>query len=90
MSAAMPWLAQTISSADAHALTASGDGFDAFISALVARAAATRSTYPPAAEQRDAAQNEGWIHVPSPDALVGLAHAKKRVSRTSFVHQLRG
>jgi predicted nuclease with RNAse H fold len=72
MSAAAPWLAAAIGSADADALVASGDGFDAFISALIARAAATRRTYPPTPEQRDAARTEGWIHVPEPDALVGL------------------
>jgi predicted nuclease with RNAse H fold len=41
MSATAPWLAQALSSADADTLIATGDGFDAFISALIARAAAS-------------------------------------------------
>ncbi len=73
MSAAAPWLAQAISSADIDALIASGDGFDAVISALITRAAATRRTYPPSPEQRNAARIEGWIHVPQPESLPTLA-----------------
>ena len=38
---------------------------DALLSALVAIAAKTSSTHPPADHQRDAALREGWIHVPS-------------------------
>jgi predicted nuclease with RNAse H fold len=38
---------------------------DALLSALVAIAAKTSSTHPPADHQRDAARREGWIHVPS-------------------------
>lgn len=38
---------------------------DALLSALVAIAAKTSSTHLPAEHQRDAALQEGWIHVPS-------------------------
>jgi hypothetical protein len=38
---------------------------DALLSALVAIAAKTRSTHPPADHQLTAADREGWIHVPS-------------------------
>jgi predicted nuclease with RNAse H fold len=38
---------------------------DALLSALVAIAAKTSSTHPPADHQRNAALREGWIHVPS-------------------------
>ena len=38
---------------------------DALHSALVAIAAKTSSTHPPADHQRNAALREGWIHVPS-------------------------
>jgi predicted nuclease with RNAse H fold len=44
---------------------ASDHVLDALVSALVAIAAKTRSTYAPTDSERDAALVEGWIHVPS-------------------------
>jgi predicted nuclease with RNAse H fold len=44
----------------------SSDTLDAFIASLTARAAAQGLTQVPAPEQRVLAQQEGWIHVPSP------------------------
>jgi hypothetical protein len=42
------------------------DAFDAFISSLIACAAATGRTLQPSQEQRAAAAREGWIHLPAP------------------------
>lgn len=52
---------------------ASDDAFDAFVSSLVARAAATGRTLPPPDERRKAARREGWIQLPAPDSLASLA-----------------
>jgi predicted nuclease with RNAse H fold len=46
---------------------------DAFVSALVACAAATDDTIKPTLEQRGLAQVEGWIHLPEPASLARLA-----------------
>jgi predicted nuclease with RNAse H fold len=46
------------------------DGLDAFICALVARAALAGLTTRPEPSQVDVARREGWIHVP----VVGVAH----------------
>ncbi len=48
------------------------DGLDAFVCAVVARAAMAGSTTAPSAEQLDVARREGWIHVPTAelDAIV--------------------
>jgi hypothetical protein len=51
------------------------DAFDAFITSLVACAAATDCTLKPLVEHRAAAEREGWIHLPSPDCLSRLAPA---------------
>ena len=53
----------------------SDHAFDAFISSLVACAAATDSTYKPVVAQRGAAQREGWIHLPQIGSLESLASA---------------
>lgn len=55
------------------ACQASDDALDAFVSSLVACAAATDATLKPLVEQRASAQREGWIHLPSPDCLESLA-----------------
>ena len=56
-----PWARQQLVASD-HAL-------DAFMSALVARAAAQRNTNRPRPEQQKLARSEGWVHVPRPEAL---------------------
>lgn len=48
-----------------EALVADNDLLDAFVAALVTRAAATGATVEPRADQRAAAAEEGWIHLPS-------------------------
>jgi hypothetical protein len=53
----------------------SDDALDAFLSSLVACAAATERTIAPAAEQRGAAQREGWIHLPEQSSIESLAPA---------------
>ena len=50
-----------------------GDAFDALIAALVARAAAIGMTDRPPPQLAGLAAVEGWIHLPSSDALVSLA-----------------
>ncbi len=68
------WL--RVSSADARAMGGSDDALDAFLAALVARAAALGLTArPPAELQRDAAR-EGWIAVPEEGSLERLAGKK--------------
>jgi predicted nuclease with RNAse H fold len=49
------------------------DQLDAFVSALVACAAATGVTVTPRSGRLAAARREGWIHLPYPDSLSGLA-----------------
>jgi predicted nuclease with RNAse H fold len=66
-----PWVGQP---AVADALVGSHDLLDAFVSALVARAAAMGSTVGPQTdEERRLAPTEGWIHVPQPGGLARLA-----------------
>jgi predicted nuclease with RNAse H fold len=54
------------------------DDLDAFICAVVARAAALHLTTPPAPDQIHAARREGWIHVPvaSLDAIIGATQSR--------------
>jgi predicted nuclease with RNAse H fold len=59
-----PWARQAFVASD-HAL-------DAFVSAVVARAAAKRHTSCPRPEQLALARSEGWIHVPRHEALKTL------------------
>ena len=54
----------------------SDDALDAFISSLVACAAATGETIAPTVGQRGAAQREGWIHLPTADSIERLAPAR--------------
>lgn len=66
-----PWLA-----ADAHvwaAAAASDDVFDAIVCALVARAKVLGRCHSVPTSQREAAAREGWIAIPLPDSLAGLA-----------------
>ena len=56
-------------------LVASDDALDALLCALVAYAAAAAKTFAPAYEHRGEAAREGWIHLPHPDSLAGLALA---------------
>jgi hypothetical protein len=52
----------------------SDDSLDAFLCALIARAAAVGSTvWPETSEQWEAAEAEGWIHLPRAGSLPGLA-----------------
>jgi predicted nuclease with RNAse H fold len=65
------WL---VISADVRdACVANDDCLDALVASLVACAAATDRTYKPTVVQRGEAQREGWIHLPSPDSITGLA-----------------
>jgi predicted nuclease with RNAse H fold len=67
------WL---VISEDAHAACVASDHcLDALLSALVAIAAATDVTIRPTLAQRGLARAEGWIHLPEPDCLAGLAPA---------------
>lgn len=70
--AALPWLDLELSPWARQALVASDHALDAFISALVARAAAQRHTTGPTTAQLALAAGEGWIHVPRPEALEAL------------------
>jgi len=58
---------------DADACTATDHAFDAFVCALVARAAATGQTRMPPRQDRETAAREGWIHLPATDSLARLA-----------------
>jgi hypothetical protein len=58
---------------DAGACTATDHAFDAFVCALVARAAAVGLTCMPDGADRDAAAREGWIHLPAAESLSRLA-----------------
>ncbi len=58
---------------DADACVATDHSFDAFVCALVARAAAIGQTRMPAEEQRETAAREGWIHLPATDSPARLA-----------------
>lgn len=49
------------------------DAFDAFVAALVARAARKGLTLPPTEGEREAARVEGWIAVPEAGSLGALA-----------------
>jgi hypothetical protein len=57
------------------AAEASDDVFDAIVCALVARAKALGRCHSVAATHREAAAREGWIAIPAPDSLAGLAIA---------------
>jgi predicted nuclease with RNAse H fold len=56
---------------------ASDHELDAFIAALVARAASVELTALPSRKQESAAMQEGWIHVPASDSWDQLARAEK-------------
>lgn len=51
----------------------SDDILDAFVAALIARAAALRLTEAPRPSQRLRASREGWIHLPAPEGFDRLA-----------------
>lgn len=51
------------------------DDFDAFLSALIARAAQLGATDPVPRGMRWLAMREGWIHLPTPGSLTKLATA---------------
>lgn len=71
-----PWLDYDRHAGLRDALVQSDDALDAFISTLVARAAATGDTVLPApGDERRLAPSEGWIHVPTPGSLSRLATA---------------
>ena len=55
------------------ACSASDDALDALIAGLVARAAATRCTWPPTEIDAPAARREGWIHLPHSGSLARVA-----------------
>jgi Protein of unknown function (DUF429) len=52
---------------------ASDHAFDAFVSALVARAVERGKTDRPRKRQRELARREGWIHVPAEGSLASLS-----------------
>lgn len=52
---------------------ASDNAFDALVSALVARAAAKGLCESLPSDQREAAQHEGWIALPTQESLAKLA-----------------
>jgi predicted nuclease with RNAse H fold len=52
---------------------ASDHAFDAFVSALVARAVERGKTDRPRKRQRELARREGWIHVPAEGSLAALS-----------------
>jgi hypothetical protein len=56
----------------AGVIIGSDHALDAFVSALVAYAAATGETHPAAIDQLGAARREGWIHLPYADSLAAL------------------
>jgi predicted nuclease with RNAse H fold len=60
------------SGADEATCTATDHALDAFVCALVARAAALGNVHPVPAEHHGAARIEGWIALPLPDALASL------------------
>ncbi|MDQ3936520.1 MAG: DUF429 domain-containing protein, partial [Actinomycetota bacterium] len=62
---------------------ADDDAFDAFVSALVARAAAVEQTIAPPADLRSAAAREGWIHLPLPDSLTTVLKRPKPAGPSS-------
>lgn len=65
----------TLSDPVRAALTASDHALDAFVCALVARAAAMGLTIAPDPGDTLLAAREGWIHLPVPDALRRLGEA---------------
>jgi Protein of unknown function (DUF429) len=74
--AAATWL--TLTDDVREACIDSDDAFDALVSSLVACAAAADLTVKPLAQQRGAAQREGWIHLPSSRSIRSLAPATSR------------
>jgi predicted nuclease with RNAse H fold len=67
------WL--VLSKAVREACIDSDHAFDAFVSSVVACAAATGHTFKPQSGQLRAAQREGWIHLPRPGSLESLSPA---------------
>lgn len=70
-------LAGTVTMSPEHerACIEDDDDFDAFVCALVARAAQVGQTDPIPLGMRWLAMREGWIHLPTPDSLTELATA---------------
>ena len=62
------------------------DALDAVLSALIARAAATNQTRPPAREERKLAAIEGWIHIPEPDSFGRLPWGRAAKPQYGAVH----
>jgi predicted nuclease with RNAse H fold len=71
------WLALTDD--EQETLVEVGDSFDAFVAALVARAAALGLT-DPAPPELTVARSEGWIHLPVPNALTRLSPGCAKVA----------
>ena len=60
-----------VADADRALLIRSDHALDALLAALLARAAALGQTRPPTPPEREVAQREGWIHLPSAGHVVG-------------------
>jgi hypothetical protein len=67
---AAPWL--SLSEDVRTRCATSDDCLDSLVAAFVAFAAGVDRTFVPIANQRAAAQREGWIHLPAPDSLSTL------------------
>jgi hypothetical protein len=65
------------------------NGLDAFVCALVARAALAGLTSGPADEQLDVARREGWIHVPTA-GVAEIGACARRDSLVRYEHQFEG
>jgi Protein of unknown function (DUF429) len=70
LAAAAPWLA--VESAEARLMRGSDHAFDALVAAVVARARLLGRTAPIPSGSLEAAQAEGWIHLPEPGPLAAL------------------
>lgn len=66
----------TMSAEHERACVEDDDDFDAFVCALVARAAQVGHTDPIPLGMRWLAMREGWIHLPAPGSLQQLAAAQ--------------
>lgn len=69
----VPWL--YIDDGKVAILKAKDDAFDALVCSLVARAAACGLTVKPKADEGRRAKVEGWIHIPTTDALAKIPNA---------------
>ena len=79
-----PWLNLELTPWARQELVASDHALDAFISTLVARAAALKHTTLQRPEQCDHAEREGWIHVPHPDFLGALGPVRQPRTRLGW------